>query len=224
MKNLLKTGEVYLKKQYLRGLQQDNTMLKKSFLGTTLCFLIMVWVVLPSNEIAQLPDIGPDPDPGGWVDPPPPKPIKPTTVTVPVDRAPIPDPTPDEPEVESEYIYFEEERTDPLADEGWTMMEVGERVGIVGVNVDQPDCYHKELPVYPDLAVKAKITGVVILNVEWDTNGNITRAKVLSSPGKQFGFDKAAVDAVKQWKCHPATIGKRKVRVRGTVTVNFRLN
>ena len=69
-----------------------------------------------------------------------------------------------------------------------------------------------------------QLKGVVILQVIWDTNGRIRDAKVLSSPGKQFGFDDAAITAVKKWKCYPATVGGRKVEIYGTITVNFIVN
>jgi len=89
------------------------------------------------------------------------------------------------------------------------------------IKVKLPECYYKTVPIYPELARRARVKGVVVVQAVWDTNGRVTNARVVSSPGKQFGFDDAALTAIKKWKCNPATVSGNKVEVYGNVTVNF---
>jgi len=201
-------------------------LLKKSLLGSMIFFLLMLWVVFPSGKDV----IGSQGNVEDLVfkEITPPKPPKQQPkkriVKVKMSSAVIPDPDPDMPEVTQEYAW-EDTEEDPTDEEGWIYEPDGRGpIFADGINVKKPECYEKPLPLYPDLARKARIKGVVILQVVWDTNGRIRDAKVLSSPGKQFGFDDAAIGAVKRWKCYPATIGGRKVEIYGTVTVNFLLN
>jgi TonB family protein len=90
-----------------------------------------------------------------------------------------------------------------------------------GKNVRPPDCYLKINPDYPELALKARIEGKVVLKVVWDTEGRVIDAIVVSSPGKAFGFDDAALEAVKKWRCHPAIMNGKPMAVYGTITINF---
>jgi protein TonB len=212
--------------EYMTGIHYDTSLLKKSLLGTCLFFLVMLWVVFPSgdNSGSGLSDKD-DLVIKEFKQPPPPK-QKPKTRKIRIKResAVIPDPDPDEPEPTQQYAWADDEQ-DPMDEDAWVFVPDGRGpIFADGIKVKKPECYQKPLPLYPDLARKAKKKGVVVLQVVWDTNGNITNAKVLQSPGKQFGFDDAAIEAVKNWKCYPATVGGRKVEIYGTVTVNFILN
>jgi protein TonB len=80
---------------------------------------------------------------------------------------------------------------------------------------------YKVNPVYPPLAVKAHVSGNVILEAVVDEEGNVSAIKVLS--GHTFLVD-AAVQAVKQWKYSPTVLNGEPVPVIATVTVIFRLN
>jgi periplasmic protein TonB len=80
---------------------------------------------------------------------------------------------------------------------------------------------YKVNPVYPMIAVKARVMGTVILEAGVDEEGGISEVKVLS--GHPFLVD-AAVQAVKQWKYSPTILNGEPVPVIATITVVFRLD
>lgn len=143
-------------------------------------------------------------------------------------RVPIPDPTPDEPEPiveeEVEYIETEQEQVD-------TEFLVGGPVGgppvidqgpmRVGGEIEPPTRIHYVQPAYPELARRARLQGVVILEAIIDKEGNVRDVKVLRGLG--LGLDEAAVQAVSQWKYTPTFYNGRPVEVILTVTVQFQL-
>lgn len=75
-------------------------------------------------------------------------------------------------------------------------------------------------PVYPMLAKQAHIEGMVILEAVLDAQGRVESVRVLRSIPQ---LDRAAVDAVQQWRFTPALLNGQAVPVVMTVTVNFRL-
>lgn len=75
-------------------------------------------------------------------------------------------------------------------------------------------------PVYPKLAVQARIEGVVELEGIVGTDGRIHSLRVLK--GHPFLVN-AAVEAVKQWVYSPATLNGDLVEVIAPITVTFRL-
>jgi protein TonB len=79
---------------------------------------------------------------------------------------------------------------------------------------------HRVSPEYPDLAVKARAQGVVILEVLVDQQGEPQQCKVLRPLPL---LESAAIDAVKQWRWSPYTINGKGVPFWVTVTVTFRL-
>ena len=77
-------------------------------------------------------------------------------------------------------------------------------------------------PQYTEIARKARIQGVVIVQAIIDKEGNVTSVKLLK--GLPMGLDTAALDAIKRWKFKPATLADgRPVAVYYTLTVNFQL-
>jgi len=91
----------------------------------------------------------------------------------------------------------------------------------VGGNVKAPTVIDRVEPAYTEIARKARIQGVVILEAIIDRNGNVTDVRVLKP--LPMGLDQAALDAVKKWKFKPGTLGGRPVPVIFNLTVNFRL-
>ena len=75
-------------------------------------------------------------------------------------------------------------------------------------------------PVYPAVAQRARVEGVVILEAVIDAQGRVASVHVLRSIAL---LDQAAVDAVKQWRFTPALLNAEPVPVVMTVTVNFTL-
>ena len=76
-------------------------------------------------------------------------------------------------------------------------------------------------PKYPDIAVAAKVRGIVILEALVDTDGNVTSGLLLRSVMKLL--DAAAIDAVKQWKYEPLSLNGIRTPFVLTVTLTFSL-
>jgi protein TonB len=75
-------------------------------------------------------------------------------------------------------------------------------------------------PVYPVVAQSARIQGVVILEATIDALGNVQSIKVLR-PLQML--DRAASEAVRQWRYEPGELNGVKVPVIMSVTVEFTL-
>lgn len=73
---------------------------------------------------------------------------------------------------------------------------------------------------YPQEAKDAGVHGVVILETTIDEQGDVANTRVLRSIPM---LDKAAMDAVQQWKFTPTVLNGTAVPVIVTVTVNFTL-
>ena len=76
-------------------------------------------------------------------------------------------------------------------------------------------------PIYPPLALAAKVSGVVIIEARIGTDGGIEEAHVLRSIPL---LDEAALDAVKQWRFTPTLLNGQAVPIMMTMTVNFTLS
>lgn len=90
-----------------------------------------------------------------------------------------------------------------------------------GGDVTRPELVSRFTPEYTLAARRARIQGVVIVEVTIDTEGNVNVVKVLKP--LPMGLDRMAVDAVKEWKFRPATLRGKPVEVFYNLTVNFRL-
>ncbi|MGB7283787.1 MAG: energy transducer TonB [Candidatus Acidiferrum sp.] len=76
-------------------------------------------------------------------------------------------------------------------------------------------------PIYPELAQRAGIEGIVKLQVKVRTDGSVEVQKVLQ--GEPVLAD-AAMDAVKRWRAIPAMINGTRVETISTVTFDFELH
>jgi periplasmic protein TonB len=147
--------------------------------------------------------------------------LKPRTV-----RVPIPDPTPDEPEPVRE-IQTDQEVPQVTPDDAIFGVPEAPPAPVeegpirVGGKIKEPKKLYEVKPVYPEIARKARIEGVVILECTIDKQGLVKNIKVLRP--LPMGLTEAAVDAVKQWRYEPSTLNGRPVEVLMTVTVTFRL-
>jgi TonB family protein len=90
-----------------------------------------------------------------------------------------------------------------------------------GKDFENPKLIKKVEPVYPEEARKAGIEGLVVLEATIDTGGNVSKVKVLK--GENESLNKAAADALKQWKYDPATLKGKPMPVNFTVTIKFSL-
>jgi len=86
--------------------------------------------------------------------------------------------------------------------------------------LNMPKKIHDVAPEYPVLALQSKLEAVVIIEAVIATDGSVRDARVLRSHPL---FDRAAVDAVRQWRYEPTRLNGQPVPVIVTVTVQFRL-
>jgi TonB family protein len=91
-----------------------------------------------------------------------------------------------------------------------------------GKDLENLKLIKKVEPVYPDEARKAGVEGVVILEGTIDTEGNVSKVKVLK--GEHESLNKAAIEALEQWKYNPATLKGKPMPVNFTVTMKFKLD
>src|SRR5262245_24977319 len=75
---------------------------------------------------------------------------------------------------------------------------------------------------YPEIARQARVEGIVIVEVTIDNRGEVVSAHVLRSVTSLL--DRAALDAVQQWRFSPARLNGEVIPVVMTVTVNFKLD
>ncbi len=87
-------------------------------------------------------------------------------------------------------------------------------------SVRQPVKIADVLPIYPDGAKNARVQGVVILEAVISSDGRVQDVKVLRSIPL---LDRAAMDAVRQWRYTPTLLNGVPVSVIITVTLNFTL-
>lgn len=87
------------------------------------------------------------------------------------------------------------------------------------VGMTRPEILHQVQPRYSELARRAGVQGAVIVEAVIDEQGQVTNVRVLR--GLPMGLDRAAVEAIQQWRFKPATMNGRPVKIYYTLTVNF---
>ncbi len=91
----------------------------------------------------------------------------------------------------------------------------------VGGDVKAPKLVNRIDPKYPEIARKARIQGIVILEAIINKQGDVTDVKVLKSLNSLC--DDAAMVAARQWKFEPGTQNDIPVDVVMTLTVQFQI-
>jgi protein TonB len=91
----------------------------------------------------------------------------------------------------------------------------------IGGQLQAPALVHRVEPLYPPLAVHAKLTGVVILEATVDQSGRVIEASVLRSAGPLL--DREALVAVKQWRYAPLLLNGKAEAFILSVTLSFHL-
>jgi protein TonB len=90
----------------------------------------------------------------------------------------------------------------------------------IGGEIKPPKLLYRVEPVYPSIAVSAKVQGVVILEATIDEEGSVSDLRVLRSEPL---LEKAAIEAVKQWRYAPVLLNGHPEKCVLTVVVSFRL-
>ena len=91
----------------------------------------------------------------------------------------------------------------------------------VGGQIQAPALAKRVEPVYPDLAVSARIRGVVILEANVDKDGRVVEVTVLRTANKLL--DAAAITAVRQWQYKPLILNGLPEPFVLTVVLTFDL-
>ncbi|HVH58121.1 MAG TPA: TonB family protein [Vicinamibacterales bacterium] len=94
----------------------------------------------------------------------------------------------------------------------------GQQAVRIGGAIAPPKKIRDVRPVYPEEARAAGVSGMVVVEIVVDAQGDVRSARVLRSIPQ---LDEAAVGAVKQWKFVPTVQEGVAVPVVMTVTVNF---
>lgn len=78
-------------------------------------------------------------------------------------------------------------------------------------------------PKYPRLSQRRGIEGTAMYEIWLDENGNQIKQNLLSSSGASM-LDKAALDAIKQWKFSPRTVNGVSMAHRVQIPIRFKLD
>lgn len=81
----------------------------------------------------------------------------------------------------------------------------------------------RAVPDYPAMARRAHVMGTVGLRIVIDEQGRVGQIEVVRTPDSRFGFDLAAIEAVKRWRYEPGRLDGRPVAVEAFVLVEFTL-
>ena len=134
---------------------------------------------------------------------------------------------------EDDSSTFEEtgEQSEPLLGPGGRGGGAGEGgaggcegCGVISANaagVTPPVALETVSPVYPELARKVHVEGVVVLEAIIGSDGSVRDARILRSTSPLL--EAAALEAVRRWRYEPARIGTRPVPVYLSVVVTFAL-
>jgi protein TonB len=88
----------------------------------------------------------------------------------------------------------------------------------VGGRVKEPRLISSVKPLYPQPAIQANVQGDVRIEATIDETGRVTKMKVISGPAL---LQRAATDALKQWRYEPSILNDKPVAVDMVVTIRF---
>jgi len=91
----------------------------------------------------------------------------------------------------------------------------------VGGQIKPPELTHRVEPIYPEIAVNARVRGTVILEAQVDKEGHVVALTVLRSGNPLL--DGAAIAAVKQWRYRPLILNGQPEQFVLTVVLTFNL-
>lgn len=91
----------------------------------------------------------------------------------------------------------------------------------VSQGVTQGLLLHKVEPVYPKIALAARVMGVVLVKAVIGKDGVIKELEIVN--GSPL-LTQAALDAVKQWRYRPYLLNGEPVEVETNITVTFQIS
>ena len=79
------------------------------------------------------------------------------------------------------------------------------------------------MPEYPRTSLRSGAEGMVLLNIQVDASGTPVDVEVVQRSGvRDRNLDRAAIDAVRQWRFEPAIRGGKAVSSTVQLPVDFR--
>jgi periplasmic protein TonB len=89
----------------------------------------------------------------------------------------------------------------------------------IGGQISSPALVKRVEPKYPDIAAAVRLSGLVILEALVNESGEVESVKVLRSPS--VFLEKAAIEALKEWRYSPLVLDGVSMSFILTVTFNF---
>jgi TonB family protein len=90
--------------------------------------------------------------------------------------------------------------------------------------IKPPRIIRQEDPKYTSAAMRARIQGVVTLDVVIGTDGAVRAARTRTSLDDKLGLDNQAIEAVKRWRFEPAMLDGQPVPIVVLLEIYFRLH
>jgi TonB family protein len=75
------------------------------------------------------------------------------------------------------------------------------------------------MPEFPKEAIKRNVSGLAVIQIVFDENGQVEKTKILEAPDILTG--NAVVLAVKQWRFQPQKVNGDPVSIQGKLTFYF---
>ncbi len=212
---------------FAREEAEDRKTMRRAAIVALLVHAVLLSLKLPDLAVASA-DVGQKPKifvlqtPRMLPPEPQPEPVRPQRRER---RVFVPDPTPDDPEpiwtegVEPEVVVsdaglvFDFPSAPPPFESDGAIP--------VGGEVARPVKIFSPKPLYTELARRAGLVGVVILQAVIDKQGQVNDVEVLR--GLPLGLSESAVAAVERWRFEPATLKGQPVSVYLSLTVKFNL-
>lgn len=94
-------------------------------------------------------------------------------------------------------------------------------VALEGIASPEPLPDTQKKPRYPEAARRLRLEASVLLQVLVREDGTVGEVTVLRCTRPRVGFEEAALEAVRQWRFRPATVGGQPVAATVTVKVDF---
>jgi protein TonB len=91
----------------------------------------------------------------------------------------------------------------------------------IGNGVKSPVVIRRVEPIYPPLAIRAHMSGSIVLECIIDKSGRIRDVRVVTS--SFAAFEQPAIDAVRQWLFAPGTLNGQAVDTIFELTVKFQV-
>jgi len=209
---------------------EDNKNYKIAVLIAVVLHIVLITAVFPSVGKTEVlvKDIK-EPPTRYFPIPPPEQDLEEVVLHKKKDLVPVPDPDPDavEPDVDVDMEFDNE------IPEGEFIVMSGEieppevpdvvRAGIVGL---EPPVYSmsqlQRNAVYPELGIKTRLQGMVVLEVVLKKDGTVGEVKVIGGL-RTLGFPQSAISAVRKLRFSPGKLRGIPVDVIMTLTIHYRL-